>query len=169
MQSNDSELVDVVANLASEFNTEAGHQGINIVEDEAQANSSIRFVPNLLEENHYLGYGVGLSRTVEGARSLKNITTIEKTDMVLYSMHLQFDENNFKSHAKAVLNATDDGESWDHLYHLFCHEVGHGVLLEHDESDVSNVMYPVIHKLERDEIDYQSFFSSINSFFSENQ
>lgn len=167
VESKDPEMVDVISNLTSAFNEESGHDGIRIVDDSSQANSTIRFVPELLREKQYLGYGVGLTREVEGEKTFKGLTKIEDERLVLYSMHLQFDEANFKKHAEAVMNTSDNGESWEHLYHLFCHEVGHGMLLEHDESSASSVMYPVIHKLKRDQIDYQGFFSRIDSFFKE--
>jgi hypothetical protein len=167
VETNDTDMLDTIINLAAEFNRESGHDAIHIVEDSDVANSSIRFVDNLLQEKNYLGYGVGLTREVEGTSSLKGLTTIENKRVFLYAMHLQFDKANFKEHAKLALNANGDAQSWDHLYHLFCHEVGHGMLLKHDDSAKSNVMYPVIHKMQRDQIDYQSYFQSIDTFFEE--
>ena len=167
VETSDIEMLDVISNLAVEFNRESGHDAIRIVDEQQGANSSIRFVENLLEEKNYLGYGVGLTREVDGDSAMKGLTTIENKKHILYAMHLQFDADNFKKHSELALSGSDNAESWDHLYHLFCHEVGHGMLLQHDDSAQSSVMYPVIHKLNRDQIDYQGYFESIDAFFAE--
>ena len=42
-----------------------------------------------------------------------------------------------------VIRGNLDSDNYQHLYHLFCHEVGHGLQMDHDE-DQGSIMYKSI-------------------------
>ena len=75
-----------------------------------------------------------------------------------------FDLENFKRKTRGRF---DKGSvEWRHLYHLFCHEVGHGLQMDHDGNPRS-VMYSKISQQSRDDLDYEDYFTKAREFFTQ--
>lgn len=164
IDSEDPTLVNVMRDLTDDFNDQAGREAINIVDRVQDSNSSIEFTEGLLKEYRYLGYGSGIKEEIKEGPKFKGLS-IEQKSKVIHSMQLQFDADNFSKRAYSLTGDDGDSQNWDHLYHLFCHEVGHGLLLQHDASSKYNVMHPVINSVEKEDLKYEDFFRQVNDFF----
>ena len=78
-------------------------------------------------------------------------------------MQLEFDYENFKAKSFDILNQNDESDNFQHLYHLFCHEVGHGLQMEHDDEKHS-IMYKSIPDSYVFQPEYEYFFSKARLF-----
>ena len=81
-------------------------------------------------------------------------------------MEITLDKVNFE--AKQPFVRRIDTDEANHLYLLFCHEVGHGMVLDHDEENSLSVMYPYIKNHYDEEVDFKEYFKKIKIFLSKN-
>ena len=77
-------------------------------------------------------------------------------------MEIDLDFDNFKE--KTDSRFAQNSADWNHLYHLFCHEIGHGLQMGHDAS-TSSVMYSTIPQASRPQVDYEDYFLRARRFF----
>lgn len=160
-ETQDPELKNAIRILAKRYNKEMGSQTLTIVDRPEESNSRIRFTSGLHDNGHKLGLGKWITTTQQ--KSTLTIKGEKNTQTVAYAMDIEFDLENFAAKAAAVSDSSSDDAQ--HLYHLFCHEIGHGLQMEHS-SESSNVMYPTIPDKPTRYVDYKSYFNRARSFMS---
>lgn len=159
VDSNEPSLHTSIERLTHQYNEEYGSPILTLVKTETESNSVIRFKENLRLDGQKLGTGQWLTTTTTSkAMSLHGEVA---TNRVEFGMELVFDEGNFLT--KSAMAADRNSNEGQHLYHLFCHEVGHGMQMNHSE-DKHNVMYPTIPEKPNREIDYDGYFRSAQAF-----
>ncbi len=152
-----------IETLAARYNKEMGYPVLTIVRDPSASNSKISFRDGLRDDGHKLGLGQWITSRKESSKfSLMGETN---TSTVAYAMEIEFDLENFRAKAPYLNQATSDQAL--HLYHLFCHEIGHGLQLDHSDS-IQSVMYPTIPDRPTRYIDYKSYFNEVRAFMSRN-
>ncbi|MFW7381202.1 MAG: matrixin family metalloprotease [Oligoflexus sp.] len=161
-ETNDSLVLESLNILTDEYNDDIGFEAITLVTEKNDANSFIRFPLGLRSNENKLGLGQWITVTTEEGREILPSSRI-LTRSVLYAMEIDFDYQNFRDKAERVRNENDE-KAWSHLYHLFCHEVGHGLQMNHNESKAS-IMYPSIPENSRPNLGYDQYFSEARRFF----
>ena len=157
------DLKESIRILSDRFNSDLGFDALEIVDSEKEANSTVSFVSGLRREQGKLGLGQWVLTTVnEGREIFPSNRPLRKT--LIYSMNLEFDEENFLRKASSILQDRDDTDNYQHLYHLFCHEVGHGLQMDHDD-ERDSVMYKSIPDSYAFQPEYDFFFSEARLFF----
>lgn len=165
IDNDDSVMRDTIRDLTKHLNDQLGDTYFDIVASRAEATSEIRFVEGLKEESNKLGVGQWF-RTTEKVRvgaTAGLIDTRRSQTTVHHSMQLLFDYDHFRAKAKDYRRGQEVAA--DHLYHLFCHEIGHGVQMEHAESE-HDIMYPTIPEEKRDDLDYDGFYRRVLGFMN---
>ena len=160
----DPELKETVEQLVNQYNSDMGGEVLVLVDSKEEANSSISFSKGMLNSEHRLGHGQWTTHSES-----KDAGVIEKSlnseDVVInYAMHMTFDLDNFKSKAQGRFQAFST--SWRHLYHLFCHEVGHGLQMDHHDHE-DDVMFAKISQNSRPDLDYADYFERAKAFFTQ--
>ncbi len=157
----DAETKESVQFLVDRYNGELGSPVLSLVDNEGDANSKINFTQNLqLNSDHKLGVGQWI--TIAAKTSRYTLEGKETKTEVTYGMDISFDKDNFVAKQQGVKNQESDEAT--HLYHLFCHEVGHGMQLEHVDQDDISVMYPYIPDTYRKKVKFDEYFEKIRSF-----
>ncbi|WP_141731265.1 matrixin family metalloprotease [Oligoflexus tunisiensis] len=160
-ETQDPDLQRAIKVLAQRYNRDVGTQALTIVDREEESNSRIRFTAGLHDDGHKLGLGKWITTTQkESSLTLKGE---KNTRTVAYAMEIEFDLENFERKAAQIDDASS--EEAQHLYHLFCHEIGHGLQMEHSRES-SNIMYPTIPETSNRYIDYKAYFNRVRSFLS---
>lgn len=158
VESDEPGIQDVVKKLVGRYNQEFGSDVLTLVGTQAESNSLIRFEDNLREDGNKLGTGQWITTTTLGkAMSLEGEVRTTKID---FGMEVAFDSENFRSKAEKF---DVNSEANQHLYHLFCHEIGHGMQMDHTE-DRHSVMFPSIPEKANREIAFGDYFSQARSF-----
>jgi hypothetical protein len=162
VKSDDKELKTAIKELAAQFNQDVGGNALTVVDREDDANSQIRFVENLKDEG---GTKLGLGQwiTTQSEKNKFKSYGSEKEVTVIHSMQLEFDTANFVGKLQGLSDKSSN--EYKHLYHLFCHEVGHGMQLDHSK-DSSSVMYATIPKRYSRSIDFAKYFSYVRSYMN---
>jgi len=160
-ETQDPELKRAIKILAKRFNKEMGSQALTIVDRPEDSNSRIRFTQGLHDDGHKLGLGKWITTTQQ--KSKLTLQGEKNTQTVAYAMEIEFDQENFESKLAAI-DDTGSAES-QHLYHLFCHEIGHGLQMDHS-ADSKSVMFPTIPDMPTRYVDYKAYFSRARSFLS---
>lgn len=156
----DQDMREAVSFLIDSFNDEVGIEAIISVDRLEDSNSTISFKKGLRDDGEKLGYGQWKTwTTLDEDGFVLSQRTVTKT--INYSMDLVFDFTNFQS---KIANPDRTSGDWSHVYHLFCHEVGHGLQMTHD-ADINSVMYETIPEASRPSVDYVEFFKQARSFF----
>jgi hypothetical protein len=160
-ETEDPDLQRAIRILANRYNQDMGSQSLTIVDRPEDSNSRIRFIQGLHNDGHKLGLGKWITTTEQKSRlTLMGEKSIQT---VAYAMDIEFDQENFESKLASI----DDAKSAEaqHLYHLFCHEIGHGLQMDHSK-DSTSVMYPTIPDKPTRSINYRAYFSQAHSFLS---
>jgi hypothetical protein len=152
-----------IETLAARYNQEMGSKVLTIVRDPSASNSKISFKNDLPGDGHTLGLGQWITTSQESSQL--SIMGETNTSTVAYAMEIEFDLENFRTKAPYLDQATSDQAL--HLYHLFCHEIGHGLQLDHSDS-IQSVMYKKIPDRPTRYIDYKSYFKEVRAFMSRN-
>jgi hypothetical protein len=155
------ELKIAIKSLALRYNRDMGSNTLTIVDTPEASNSRIRFTSGLHHSGHKLGLGKWITTTRESSKL--TITGEKNTQTVAYAMDIEFDLENFAGKVDAVNDTASDEAQ--HLYHLFCHEIGHGLQMDHS-AEYSNVMYPTIPDKPIRYVDYKAYFNRARSFMS---
>jgi hypothetical protein len=160
VNSQDPELNAAIKELAAQYNQDVGANALTVVNSKDEANSNISFVENLADDG---GSKLGLGQWITTEQEKNNFKgySAEKQVTVYHSMALEFDAANFEGKLKGLKNKTSD--EYKHLYHLFCHEVGHGMQLNHSD-DKANVMYKSIPDHYSRTIDFKGYFQYVRSY-----
>ncbi len=161
VQSDDQKLKAAIKDLADQFNKDVGGNALTVVDSEDNANSKISFVKNL-KDAEGIKLGLGQWRTTQTEKNKFKSNGSETEVVVVHSMNIEFDLNNFVSKISKMTDKSS--KEYKHLYHLFCHEVGHGMQLDHDKDDVHSIMNPVVPKVSPVALDYDHFFSYVRSY-----
>lgn len=161
VETSDDEVLQAIRLLTQNYNDDIGFDAISLVDNKAEANSFILFPRNLRDSHNVLGYGHWSAiMTEEGRDLIPKKKTLQRT--IQYSMELEFDYDNFKE--KSARIAEKNSGAWEHLYHLFSHEVGHGLHMDHEENKTS-VMYMTIPEKSHPDVDYTSYFRRAQNAF----
>ncbi|RZA26927.1 MAG: hypothetical protein EOP10_01940 [Proteobacteria bacterium] len=161
VQSDDQELKAAIKELADQFNKDVGGNALTVVDSEDSSNSNISFVENLKDENGSK-LGLGQWRTTQTEKNKFKANGSETEVVVVHSMNIEFDMNNFVGKISKISDKSS--KEYKHLYHLFCHEVGHGMQLDHDANNVHSVMNPVVSYKSQVSVDYDHFFGYVRSY-----
>jgi hypothetical protein len=147
--------------LVRDYNSQLGFEALSVVDREEDSTSRIHFRKGLVNDGRKLGLGQWTTlqkQSVSGAFRQSQRTTIE------YGMDLIFDLDNFMS--KAAYIQDPDSDAYKHLFHLFAHEVGHGMQMDHT-SDHDSVMFPSIADKGSRSVDYSAYFQNIREFLND--
>ena len=162
VETDDNDLQETIDQLTEQYNDEFGGEALEIVTDYEEANSYIRFISGLRSNQNKLGLGQWITITANEGQDIFPGASENLERTIVYSMELDFDLENFKS--KMAMKDDPESGEWRHLYHLFCHEVGHGLQMDHDDHRES-VMYRSIPDSSRPNIDYDNYFTKARKFF----
>lgn len=155
IDSNDSALVGTVARLMATFNRMAGANILMLTSD-ASTRSHVSFSENLNGHNGYVGYGSWEEHRTAGPAATSFMPSSHETRT--YSMNLTFDKAFFS--ARAQSRSPEDERD---LLLAFCHEVGHGLMMNHEDAPES-VMYSSMDGAK--DRDYAAFFQATRSFLN---
>lgn len=147
--------------LVSDYNRRLGSDAMTVVDTREESNSLIHFRKDLIKEGRKLGLGQWISvakEEVNGSFNQDTTTTIE------YGMDILFDLDNFVN--KAAYIQDPDSNEYKHLFHLFAHEVGHGMQMDHSD-DITSVMYPSIPESSSRDLNYTAYFQHIRMFMAQ--
>lgn len=152
VETDNVELIEIVKTLANHYNNQLGSNVLSIVNQGESYNSSIGFIDGLDVKENKLGYG-----------SSSKTTTYYWDDSVLveHSLEVVFDLRSFTRRMAYINDPNSDGFKF--LYHLFCHEIGHGLRMNHEDVETS-IMYYAIPIQPRDNLDYSDYFEKIRHF-----
>jgi hypothetical protein len=147
--------------LVADYNRHVGYEALSVVDKKEDSTSQVLFQKDLVNDGRKLGLGQWTAlqkQTVAGRFNQKETMTIE------YGMTLIFDLDNFIAKAAYIQDPESDG--YKHLFHLFCHEVGHGMRMDHTHSEGS-VMYPSISMHGSDAVDFEDYFRGVRRFLED--
>ena len=150
----DSSNISVLKSLINRFNQDAGMQVLHFDNDTTLVNSPVEVTqgidyPGGAPGQVTVGLGAFYTKVVSEDESVRLLGRKPKATMY-YGMKLTFDQETITSSLEIS------------PYRLFCHEVGHGLELDHDSTDVHGVMYPNL--LEDPETDFSSFFLYVKNY-----
>ena len=161
IETDDDDLLETVQILSEEYNDDFGSDVLSIVGSRDEANSFIRFRSGLRRSENKLGLGQWITVTTEeGPDLLPRRDVLDRT--VVYSMEIDFDLENFQSKSDGRFD--HQSPNWKHLYHLFCHEVGHGFQMLHSNERL-DVMFPSIPEASLKDLQYDEYFERARAFF----
>jgi hypothetical protein len=160
-ETTDPELQHALEVLTNRYNKQMGSEALTLVDRPEDSNSKIRFRTGLHEDGHKLGLGQWITTSKQS--SSLTIQGEKNTETIAYTMSIEFDQENFDAKAPFIDDSSSDEAI--HLYHLFCHEVGHGLQMVHS-TDNTSVMYPTIPEKPIRYIDYKAYFNRARSFLS---
>ena len=139
--------------LIQDFNELAGVNALTYVDNPAAANSAIVVTKGLHDRDGKVGWGQWLSESEQEAELFGG-----GKRTVTYSMRLEFDEDYLRRRI-----ASDETEKMRYdKQKLFFHEVGHGMLLDHDDNPRSLMYYDI-----SGEKDFTVFFDYVRSFMED--
>ncbi|WP_141734521.1 matrixin family metalloprotease [Oligoflexus tunisiensis] len=147
--------------LVADYNRHVGFTALSVVDKKEDSTSTIHFQKDLADDGRKLGLGQWTAlqkQTVAGQFNQTETMTIE------YGMELIFDLDNFLE--KAAYIQDPESEGYQHLFHLFCHEVGHGMQMDHTHTEGS-VMFPSISIHGSDAVDFDDYFRSVRAFLDD--
>ena len=144
--------------LIQAYNEKLGFEALTVSERMQDSNSVIHFRKGLIKDGKKLGLGKWLM-----TKSINTSGLLDKTDTTTidFGMDIIFDLENFNKKIEAI----DDmnSEEYKHLFHLFCHEIGHGMQMDHS-ADISSVMYPSIPDVQKKAPNFDQYFTYIRAF-----
>ena len=166
VQSDNDEVKETIGVLTEDYNNQFGGEALTLVDREEEANSYIRFISGLRARENKLGLGQWITITSQEGQDLLPSGSGDLQKTVMHTMEIDFDLENFKD----KMNSRTDKKHghWKHLYHLFCHEVGHGLQMGHEPSKTS-VMFRSIPDKSRDVVDYKTYFAQARMFFEDKE
>jgi hypothetical protein len=153
--SSDAAIQDAFRSLVATFNQSAGVQALRFEADAKNANSAIILTPGLTARDGKVGWGQWLTETEEEP-AYQGVTGRKLDREITYTMRLELDSEYV---GERVANPTKD-KQYD-LLKLFCHEVGHGLLMGH-HTNPKDVMYYDI----SGQKDFDAFWPRVKEFFA---
>ncbi len=156
----DRSLSSTIRVLISDFNQRAGRQVLTYEDSLTDANSAIIITKDLEKKTEAMvgSAKVGLGQWLAETRTdnpLLNMPGEKLKKTVYYAMRLEFDYDYMNS------------RSFYDQQKLFFHEVGHGLELDHNTSDSSDVMYPDVGVGETK--DFNRYFEYVRSYVSDSE
>ncbi|MCX6131359.1 MAG: hypothetical protein NTX25_20145 [Proteobacteria bacterium] len=127
VDSDEEVFTHAIKTLAADYNSKLGIEVLNVVDTEELSNSVIHFKSGMSNDNKKLG--LGQWHTATQAKTLGQVNKKQITT-VTYGMEITFDRENFKRKSLLIMDTNSD--EYKHLFHLFTHEVGHGMQLDHN-------------------------------------
>ena len=151
-------MVTTFQTLIKDYNGLAGSTVLAYTDHADEANSSIKITKGLVTSSAgglgpvKVGLGQWLSETsIDSPAATLPGQTAKET--IRYSMRVEFD-------LEYMTNKTHY-----ELQKLFFHEIGHGLELNHDESNIHNVMYPDVGAGETK--DFDAYFAYVRSYMAD--
>lgn len=138
--------------LVDWYNTKAGVQALTYANVGEVSNSAIVVTQGLEARDKKVGWGQSITETTTDSGALMPGDVVEET--VRYFMRVEFDADFLERHTK-------DGVADSEMETLFAHEVGHGLLMEHDK-DARSVMYETV----GENRDFDGYFKRVRAFFN---
>lgn len=149
-----SELKRDFRQLVDDFNQQAGLVVLTYVDDPAQANSAIIITEGLHQRDGKVGWGQWMSeRRSENPLSKMPGESVQRT--IEYSMRLEFDAEYFRAR-----HTETDSKAHYEKQKLFFHETGHGLEMDHNPGDQTDLMYPDI----AGDKDFPRFFERVRNY-----
>lgn len=151
-----------IRSLIADFNDEAGIHVLTFVESADEANSAVLFVPGLESKTKALTgeARIGQAQWFMETSSENPMSTMGRQPKrtVTYTMRIELDAEYMRERE----NVTDGDKVYDKKK-LFYHEVGHGLELDHNKNDKSDLMYP---STDGDK-DMSRFFRYVRSYMAD--
>jgi len=158
LDTDDASIAKETRRLVYYYNQEIGLEALKITDKKENANSAMIWTSHLSDAGGKIGYGRWESRTEQDSKFI-SVLGQRPTRTVNYSMDVEFDREFFVER----MSQAKTSAQWQELFVLFCHEVGHGLTLEHDP-DPKNVMYKYIEGA--DGVKFTEYFSRARGFFA---
>lgn len=152
-----SSFHNLFGKLIADFNASIGMQGLKFVQTQAEANSLIVLTPGLKLRDEKLGWGQWMTEEVVDYQGPVVFHLGAKNKDIYYSMRVEFDQNYIAS--KMYSSNPEDQLK---LRTLWCHEIGHGLLMSH-VAEPSDVMYEYIDGPQKN---FAKYFSEVKTFFA---
>lgn len=156
--------------LVKQYNEMAGMTVLRYTDQLDQATVHVRFVKGLSNEmiaGQHRTVGRGNWQATRGVKVSPTTKQVKQTVKVYgqYHMALSFDADEFSS----MSLATDDEYSQAYLFVLFCHEVGHGLMMTDTYNDAHglNVMYGIFYPDQIWNKDFASYFEEVRLFMND--
>jgi hypothetical protein len=145
---------DLIKQLISDYNAEAGFKAMEYVDSRDQANSLVHVVEGLQKRDGKVGWGQWSAETERRGLDMPGGDVESKTT---YTLNAELDATFVREHSDPDLTAPNS-----ELKKLFYHEIGHGFQLDHDP-DVNQVMYYDI----TGEKQYDKYWAAVRAFFGQ--
>lgn len=155
--SDDPKVKAEFANLIEDFNEHAKMRVLTYVADAKDANSAIILTQGLQQRDGKVGWGQWMSNT-DSDNPVVTMPGQKAKRTVEFSMRVEFDADYIKSRM-----VNEDAKKLTEKQKLFFHEVGHGLEMDHNEKDKSDLMFPDI----SGEKDFERFFSGVRRYMSD--
>lgn len=152
----DNRLKSEGRRLIQVYNQRLGENVLSFAANPNEANSHVRFNRGMRDYEGKLGLGQWESNVNEEP-DFRRIEGRPLERKIEYSMNIAFDED-FTLERSGM---SEQNAEWQRLFLLFCHEVGHGMQLDHVD-DEHNVMYPVIKSA--DSVNFDAYFAKIREY-----
>ena len=158
LDTNDAGMLRETRRLVAYYNERMGSEALKVSPTREGANSAIIWTKGLQAQDGKLGYGQWQTSTKQDSQFVA-ITGKTPSRTVKYSMNIEFDQDFFITR----MTKAQTSPEWQELFVLFCHEVGHGLTMNHDE-DPKSVMYKYIDGAAG--IKFDEYFSRAKAFFA---
>ena len=153
----DQSLVKETRRLVAYYNQRVGAEVLHLAASREDANSPIIWTQGLQDQDRKIGYGQWRTTTKQDSQ-FGAITGKKPRRTTDYSMAIEFDYAFF---SQRMTQATTSPQ-WQELFVLFCHEVGHGLTMNHEE-DNKSVMYKYVDGA--DGVKFDEYFARVRAFF----
>ena len=156
LETRDPTMDAVFAGFVERYNNEIGFQALNIVSEQAAANSQLILTVGLKNRDNKIGWGQWI-KTIEEERPSNAFDTDKAIRKISYSMRVEFDDTYMRERAR--IDASEEQKIEN--FRLFAHEVGHGLMMDHIPTTTS-VMYE---KVLPGKPDYTDYYKRAREFF----
>lgn len=156
---NSTKIQQEARRLIATYNRDVGMPVLAYAATMEEANSNVLFRNGLNATENKLGFGRWETTTYQEP-DYRRIEGRALDRVVIHSMELEFDETIFQQYSGKPVSDPD----WKMLYLLFCHEVGHGLEMGHEEHDGNDVMYPRVGH--NDNVRFDRYFQQVRAYMS---
>lgn len=147
----------ILEDLINRYNQDVGRHVLSFERSPASANAPVKIMPSLREvypEASSDPAGVGSSYVItKTEHPLVEVTGRKAKMWMKHFMELFFQQDIFRSNNPQL------------VYRLFCHEVGHGLEMDHNRASRHEVMYPYLY--DDPETDFNSYFEHVRQYMDD--
>jgi hypothetical protein len=161
VSSEDPTIISAAKALINKYNLDAGRIILSYESNPAAANSFISVHELIDRGGHEIGFGQWINRKKQKI-DIVTSDLYPLKERIEWGILLEFDETYFTDR----MNENEDSPRWMALYTLFCHEVGHGLMLDdtYNKDQRSSVMFGIIDEKDLAIKDFDSYFEYVRGF-----